>query len=414
MVQRGTKIGCVTFGVVCLSLSACNQPTLNDADLDRAREFVLSSLSPVPADPSNAVADNPDAAKLGEQLFFDAALSSDTTISCATCHQPAKQFQDGIPTAFGLGPVARRTTPLAGAQWGEWFYWDGRKDSQWSQALEPLETPAEHGMTRDMVARHVLRQYPQEYEKLFGELPDTDDWPFFASPLVPGPAMENWRATDVGSREAINQVFSNIGKALAAFQRTIMPEENRFDRHVSALLAGNSVATEDALTEDEIAGFRLFVGKARCDNCHSGPLFTDHFFHNTGVPVANPDSPDYGRALAVLFLRDDIFACDGKYSDSAPEACRELRFMSDDPAVFEGAFKTPSLRGVATRPPYMHAGQIDDLEAVVRHYVARPDPFASLPEPDGTLNPHGPHTDAPAIELTEVEIRQLVAFLELL
>ena len=397
-----------------VALSACGGPKLTPYDMKRAKEFLLSSLAPLPPDPSNRFGDDPRAAAFGEKLFFDTALSANSAISCAICHQPDKGFQDGIPRAFGIDQTPRRTMPLAGAQWGSWYFWDGRKDSQWSQALEPLETPAEHGMTRDMVAREVVTRYRAEYEDIFGPAPDTGGWPYRASPLLPGSPQENWDNAAAEAQDAINLVFANTGKALAAFQRTLKPEENRVDRFFAARLAGREPVERDQLTADEIEGFKLFTGKARCDNCHSGPLYTDQFFHNTGVRLSDPEKPDYGRALAVLFLRQDLFSCAGPYSDAKPLQCRELRFMSEDPAVFEGAFKTPGLRGVSRRVPYMHAGQIETLEAVVEHYVTRPDPFATLPELDGTVSPHGPHTEAPEIELSEDEKRQLVAFLKAL
>ncbi len=397
-----------------LLVTGCNQPDLTPYDMKRAKEFVLSSLPALPPDPSNAFGDNPQAASFGEQLFFDTSLSANEEISCASCHKPELNFQDGLPVGVGLGTTPRRTMPLEGVQWGAWFFWDGRKDSQWSQALEPFETPAEHGLTRDMVARKVLVKYSGEYEALFGDAPTMNGWPFFASPLLPGVPMENWYGVPEDIRHEINTVFGNIGKALAAYQRTLLPRESRFDRFFEARMNGREVPDSDQLSADEIEGFKLFTGKARCDNCHSGPLFTDDFFHNTGVPIANSDRPDYGRAPAVLFLKKDIFSCLGDYSDAKPEECRELNFMSEDPAVFEGAFKTPGLRGVSARPPFMHAGQIKTLEAVVDHYVAAPDPFFDLPELDGTISEHGKHTEVPDIELTDAEKSQLVAFLKTL
>ena len=413
MKRRSATLG-LLLALCGLAMSGCGGPKLTPYDMKRAKEFMLSSLPPLLPDPSNRYGDDPRAAALGEKLFFDTGLSANSAVSCAICHQPDKAFQDGIPRAFGIDQTPRRTMPLAGAQWGDWYFWDGRKDSQWSQALEPMETPAEHGMTRDMVAREVVTRYRAEYEALFGPVPDTAGWPYFASPLLPGNPQQNWDTATPQVQDAINRVFANTGKAIAAFQRTLKPEESRVDRFFAARLAGQEPAEADRLTGDEIEGFKLFAGQARCDNCHSGPLFTDQFFHNTGVTLSDPEKPDYGRAFAVLFLKQDLFSCAGPYSDAQPLQCRELRFMSEDPAVFEGAFKTPGLRGVSRRAPYMHAGQIETLEEVVEHYVARPDPFATLPEVDGTVTPHGPHTEVPEISLTDEEKRQLVAFLKAL
>ncbi|MGB7286431.1 MAG: methylamine utilization protein, partial [Salaquimonas sp.] len=233
-------------------------------------------------------------------------------------------------------------------------------------------------------------------------------------PIVAGDPMKDWQQTPPEIREEINVVFSNIGKAIASFQRGLVPTESRVDKFFEARLAGKEITDDFKLTPDEIEGFKLFTGKAKCDNCHSGPLYTDQFFNNTGVPIANPDKPDFGRAAVVLTLKNDPFSCLGKYSDANPDQCRELRFMSDDPEFFEGAFKTPGLRNVSKRPPYMHAGQIGTLEEVINHYVNRPDPFSTLPEILAKYKDHGDHTAVPKINLNEEEKSQLLAFLKAL
>ena len=372
-------------------------------------------MPPKPADPSNRFADHPEAAALGAALFFDPALSANGQVACATCHRPEQGFQDGLELAEALSTGVRRTMPLAGIQWGGWFFWDGRKDSLWSQALEPFENPLEHGLTRPEAIRKALAGHREAYQALFGSSPDMTGWPDAATPLLPGPLTEAWNATPQSTRDAIDAAYANLGKALAAYVRTIEPQENRFDRAVAALSAGRDIAANDALTAEEIAGFRLFTGKARCANCHSGPLFTDHFFHNTGVPHSpRLAGVDFGRALILPFIGIDPFNCFGPHSDAQKEACRELRFMSKDPKVFEGAFKTPSLRGVAARPPYMHAGQIATLEAVVEHYAAAPDPFSLVPDASGRVIDHGRHSALVPLELTPAEKAALLAFLRML
>jgi cytochrome c peroxidase len=107
----------------------------------------LRELPPAPVDETNAVAKVPAAAALGKRLFNDARFSRDGTVSCASCHAEGKQFQDGIPLARGIATGTRRTMPIVGAAYSPWLFWDGRKDSLWSQALGPLEDPAEHGGT---------------------------------------------------------------------------------------------------------------------------------------------------------------------------------------------------------------------------------------------------------------------------
>jgi len=157
------------------------------------------------------------------------------------------------------------------------------------------------------------------------------------------------------------------------------------------------------LAPQEINGLRLFIGKGQCATCHNGPLLTDQHFHNTGVPQRDPKRPDLGRAAAVERVQRDEFNCMGPFSDAAGTNCDELRFIvSDDPAL-EAAFKTPSLRNVALRPPYMHAGQFPTLEEVVRHYAKSP--------PAAVGHSELAHGDRKRIQLSASEIQDLVAFL---
>src|SRR5574338_950911 len=107
--------------------------------------LVLDKLEPLPHDPSNNVADDSAAARFGRQLFFDTNLSSNGKVSCATCHLPSRDFQDDAPLGRGVGLTGRRTMPITGTAYSPWFFWDGRTDSQWAQALGPLESSVEHG-----------------------------------------------------------------------------------------------------------------------------------------------------------------------------------------------------------------------------------------------------------------------------
>jgi cytochrome c peroxidase len=114
------------------------------------------------------VADDPRAAELGRQLFFDTRLSANGRVACATCHKPDQEFQDGTPLANGVGLTNRRTMPIAGTADSPFLFWDGRKDSQWAQALGPLESPVEHGGNRDQYAQVIAEHYRPAYEQVFG------------------------------------------------------------------------------------------------------------------------------------------------------------------------------------------------------------------------------------------------------
>jgi cytochrome c peroxidase len=139
----------------------------------RERALLRSLALPVhPApirDPSNRYAARPDVARLGRALFFDKALSVNRRVSCSSCHQPKRDFQDGRRLGHGIGTTKRRTMSIVGAWSQTWLFWDGRKDSLWSQALGPLENPAEHGMTRARLVRVLQRDYRKQYEAVFGK-----------------------------------------------------------------------------------------------------------------------------------------------------------------------------------------------------------------------------------------------------
>ena len=180
-----------------------------------------------------------------------------------------------------------------------------------------------------------------------------------------------WVAMPESSREAVNRVFANMGKSIAAFERNISYGESRFDRYAEATVTGDGRGQE-VLSQQEVRGLRLFLTKGQCVTCHNGPLLTDHAFHNTGIPPINPASPDRGRADGLRKLLKDEFNCLGRYSDATPDQCGELQFLATNDPGQLAAFRTPSLRNVAERAPYMHAGQFASVEEVVEHYARSP------------------------------------------
>ncbi len=333
------------------------------------RSLWIGSLGPVPDDPSNRFDTSPAAVVLGRKLFFDQKLSANGQVSCATCHIPDKGFTDNLPVAHGIADSSRRSMPLAGTAYSPWLFWDGRADSLWAQALGPIENPKEHGISRTFCVLTVRRRYRAEYEDIFGPMPNLPeaDIPVRARPATDDEAaLALWQSLPERTRLEINRVYANIGKAIAAFVRTIQPGAARFDNYVRAVLRNDRQAMEKIFSRREAAGLKVFIGTAQCINCHNGPLFTNFDFHRVGVG-GGPDG-DRGRAGIINRILTSEFNCLGPYSDASPEDCAELRFMNRDPADYEGAFKTPSLRNVADRPPYMHAGQFKTLNEVLRFY----------------------------------------------
>ncbi|MCA0025565.1 MULTISPECIES: cytochrome c peroxidase [unclassified Mesorhizobium] len=382
-------------------LAGCGKPDFSDAEKKTIASLALSRLPALKPDTTNRFADVPAAAALGSTLFFDASMSRDGTVSCSTCHKIDRQFQDGLPQAVGVGRTNRRTMPLAGIARDPWFFWDGRRDSLWAQALTPLENPLEQAGNRAAYAHYIKARFGDRYERIFGPLPDLSDIPANASPLGSDAEKAAWSAMSDQQRDAINRVFANIGKAIAAFERSIEPPQARFDRFALDLATGAEPKGDAAFSREEILGLKLFIGKANCVTCHNGPRFTDNGFHNTGVPPVNGLPPDRGRVDAVRQVQADPFNCFGAYRDGDVGACGELRFMVKDAPELVRAYKTPSLRGAATRPPYMHAGQFASLDEVVAHYAK------AAPSVEGTSEIH-------PLALSDRERAALVAFLKTL
>jgi cytochrome c peroxidase len=349
-----------------------------DDELAVLQSLWIGNLPPIPPDPSNAVADNADAARFGQQLFFDARLSSNGGISCATCHQPERRFTDGLPKGQAIGTSKRNTRSIVGVVYSPWLYWDGRRDSLWAQALAPLEDPDEHGSDRRQVVAVIANDedYRTAYESLFGALPEA------------------------GDGDAVSIIFANIGKAIAAYERLLIPGASRFDTYVESTMRGGDGEASPLFSNDEIRGLRLFIGEANCTQCHNGPLFTNHEFHNTGVLSLPGEVPDKGRVQGVREVLADPFNCRGPYSDDPAPTCAELEYARTGPELI-GTVRTPSLRNLQNTAPFMHKGQIGTLAGVLEHYNLAPPAMIG-------------HNEAKPLGLSRRELGQLEAFLDTL
>ena len=402
----------------------------------------LGTLPPLPGETGNAVADDPRAQHLGHRLFFDPRLSANGQVSCATCHQPARRFADGMPLAIGLAVGEFNSMSLIGAAYSPWFFWDGRKDSLWSQALSPLESPLEQGVARMSVVRLVAGDpmYRERYMELFDAIPDLSDrrrFPEGAGPTGGPEAEAAWAGMAPQDRATVTAAFVNLGKAIAAYERLLLPGATAFDRYVSDLQsrapfsdsgpgeisaiaptgerqvaprtephsaavhrqpgAGGHSPLAAGLSRRQAEGLRLFIGKAQCLNCHNGPLFTNHEFHNTGVLPPPGRLPDKGRVTGVEKVLDDPFNCLGMYNGAPGRDCAELRFARTGTGL-TGARKTPSLRNLGGTGPFMHAGQMQSLTQVLDHYNrARPSVVG--------------HNEAKPLNLLPYELKRLEAFL---
>jgi cytochrome c peroxidase len=373
-------------------LAGCARPSPAEQRIDgfTPRElrilFTLSPLPDPPPDPTNVVADNPVAARLGQFLFFDPGLSAGSRVSCASCHDPAKGWTDGrsVPS-----DDLRHVPSLLNVAYERWFFWDGRADSLFSQALQPIEQPREMGGSRRDVARRIREhsELAAAYRQVFGPLPE-----------------ESVQSTD--------RIFSNVGKAIAAFERKLIRRNSPFDAYVAALRSGDTIGRR-AYPESSRRGLKLFMGRANCVLCHKGPTFSDKEFHDLGLPDdLPPGRVDTGRFGGIEQLLRDPFNATGKFSD-APDGGRGLptAFLVNSES-FKGAFKTAGLRNVAITAPYFHRGQFRSLEEVVQFYSTLEDPRPNRKTPGGSP-PRG-HGILVPLNLSGSEIADLVAFLKTL
>jgi cytochrome c peroxidase len=293
-------------------------------------------------------ADNPDSpakAELGGRLFFDPILSGGGTMSCASCHVPSQSWSDNRPRGIGETGAAMkvRTPTLLDVAQIPILGWDGKFRDLEDVTFTPITSPSAMNL-REAEAIARLARVP-DYVRAFSEA-------FAAGPGAADAVPESAGAAVTRRR---------IQMALATFQRTIVSGRAPFDRWVEG--------DETAIGSSAKAGFAVFNGKGRCAACHSGWTFTDGSFHDIGVGTGE----DIGRAA---FFRNSV----------------QLRY----------AFKTPTLRDVAERGPYMHDGSLATLAEVIDLY-----------DRGGIERPSRSPAIAP-IGLTEAEKRDLLAFLRTL
>ncbi|MEM1350071.1 MAG: cytochrome c peroxidase [Myxococcota bacterium] len=352
-----TRTSVLSFACLALLVSSTwGCARLSDEEF--AQAFQPLEVADLPASPTNAWADDPKAGALGRALFLDERMSSDGTVSCASCHDSEMGFGDA--RAVSLGVEGRAGTRHAPGIWNVAYFtegfvmWDGRADSLWAQPLGAIEAVAEMDFTRAEVYWFVLEHYREAYEEVFGAIAVFEDMPRRAKP---GDAR--WGALDAERQEAVNRVFVNVGKAIEAYERTLLCTDTRFDRYLRG---------EEEFTRLELRGARSFVVSG-CIECHSGAMLSDGKFHNLGISSATPEEA-LGRARGQGLVLASAFNGAGAFSDDTGWGQDKLDRMlreEEDPAIL-GAFKTPSLRGVSQRGRWMHDGSVATLEAAIDHY----------------------------------------------
>lgn len=362
-------------------LAAAGGSSVGDQEVDFSATEVRrllqhTGLGTPPPDPTNAWADDARAARFGHRLFFDVRLSANGALSCASCHDPAQGFADGKTLAEGLGRADRHTPSLWNSAFQRWYFWDGRVDTLWGQAVQPLENPLELGSSRTALARAIALDATLrgEYEAIFGALPselDAASLPEQARP-VPEDARHAhalaWAELAPQRRAAIERVAVHAFKALAAYQRRLVSARAPFDTFAEGLRDGDATKRA-ALSASAQRGAKLFVGRGNCRTCHSGPNFSDGEFHDLGIaPIDGGRARDSGRFGGLERLLADPFNSASPHSDAREgEKAKALASLIVGPQSW-GEFKTPSLRNVARTAPYTHQGRFAALEDVLHFY----------------------------------------------
>jgi len=373
----------------------------------------LSPLPALPADPTNKYANNADAAVLGQRLFFDkrysGALIIDSAlgtagetgkVACATCHLGPAMSDGRAPFTVTVGTDrhSRNAPALLNSSFYEWTNWGGRFAAQWELPLAVAENAVTMNSTRLKLAHFMYDNYKDAYEALFGALPAAlapaaVDAARFPATGKPGQAVWDAGTTTMtdADKTAVNLIIVNYGKAIQAYMRKLVSRNAPFDQYVANGGGG--------LSESAIRGSLLFVGKAKCSSCHSGPFMSDNKFHNLGL------GDDDGRFKDAGALKGSTLNIDSAFSDKTDTGrLAGLTNPMTDPTT-HAAFRTASLREVKDTGPYMHAGQLTTLEDVVSFYDAGGGAPATGSTKDPLLTP---------LSLSEAEKADLVEFLKTL
>ena len=327
-------------------------------------------------DETNRWDGNEAAIALGEKLFYESDISPQR-ISCASCHDPQQGFADGQIVSAGVEDTPRHSPGLWNTADQRWFFWDGKCDTLWCQAISPLESQIEMNSSRTELAFFLTERpaWKNDYETIFGSLPDVSTWPRIAKPSGDSQSSEMiaWEEMPLRQQREATQVLVNVAKSIAAFEGTLRPRSAPIDQFVATFLENEEQALQQ-LTPSEEEGLRLFVGAGDCHLCHSGSLFSDLEFHNIGLgPREWLSEIDYGRYEGISMLRSNPFNATSEWSDAPNgERARRIDRLSQTTEQL-GQFKTPSLRELSSSAPYMHGGHFATLEDVVRYYSELPE-----------------------------------------
>jgi cytochrome c peroxidase len=387
--------------------------------------------TPMPRNPFNHRDTDVALAKLGQMWFFETDGSEAITVDglsgkkgetgkvgCVTCHDPNHYFIDARGTALshGLSVLKRNTPSMVNLGWYEWNGWAGRFDS-----LLMHGSAAFGGGASQLAAAHwIYKKYHAEWDAAFPDhpldnaldpmAPDAGRFPKTGRPKAAGAPDGPWEMMTPEDQGIILQMQSDWARVWDAYPRALTTHGSAFERYVRG--------DYSALNPAAKRGLALFVGKAACNECHTGSLLSDSKFHNIGVPTVPGTAPDMARAADMAAFKTNIFSAEGVFPEGAPRAGQPvfddieagkrkhatLDLSPTAMASMVGAFRTPQLLNIAETGPYFHTGTVNTLEEVVRHYNGGGGSAGSFPGPkDPRIVPLG---------LTDPEIADLVQFLK--
>jgi cytochrome c peroxidase len=381
------------------------------------------------------------------------AKGQPTGIGCVSCHSPSNGSVDpGTDpgnVSLGAGWTFSNALPTINSAYYKIQTWNGRLDSLWAQGVADTENGLTTNGNRLHSAWVINDLYHDAYQAVFTEFPlpmsgtqamlspqletdapvagqcklvagacpascravtgttgSTGCWPHFPLQGKPGktagcqsgspdePFGDAFDCMDSDEQKAVTRVLVNFGKAVAAYEFTLVSTSSPFDRWIADLKAGNEERST-AISPEAKEGARLFVGKAGCSDCHNTPLLSDSKFHNAAVLQAGPAVPTeadcpaggvcdcapqtdthagptncipWGAYDGIAKLQKNAFRRDGVWSDDPTDASRMAFVSMTLDRKLIGGYRTPSLRNVALTAPYMHTGGLATLAEVVAHY----------------------------------------------
>jgi cytochrome c peroxidase len=316
-------------------------------------------------------ADNPqmpEKISLGQRLFFDRRLSVDGTVSCSTCHDPARAFTDGKPTSVGIkGRVGQRNAPtILNALYNKTQFWDGRVNTLEEQAALPIVNAVEMGYPNlDAAVAQIaaVEEYQQAFRVVFGRPPNAPD----------------------------------LLRAIASYERTQLSFDSPFDHFI----AGET----NAIDASAKRGWELFNNQARCNKCHALTETTrdvtnliDNDFHNIGIGIIRHNVVALAGQAEQLIKSGDTAAIDRAAIQTDMSALGRFLITKKEKDI--ASFKTPNIRNVLVTGPYFHDGSQETLWDVMDHYN----------KGDGLQNPYLDE-DIQPLALTESDIDDIVAFM---